>query len=265
MKKLSAGIDVGSTTVKMVVLNEKKQTLFAKYERHYSDIKTATKKVLLEAQEVIGNQQVALAITGSGGMGLAEVLAIPFVQEVIACTKTVETLIPETNVAIELGGEDAKITFFEGALEQRMNGSCAGGTGAFIDQMAVLLKTDANGVNDLAKNYQTIYPIASRCGVFAKTDVQPLINEGADKADIAASIFQAVVNQTIAGLAAGRKIKGKVAFLGGPLYFMSELRRRFVETLQIAEEDIIFPENPSCLLRSAPLYMEKKQLNSIHY
>ncbi len=263
MKKLSAGIDVGSTTVKMVVLNEKKQTLFAKYERHYSDIKTATKKVLLEAQEVIGNQQVALAITGSGGMGLAEVLAIPFVQEVIACTKTVETLIPETNVAIELGGEDAKITFFEGALEQRMNGSCAGGTGAFIDQMAVLLKTDANGVNDLAKNYQTIYPIASRCGVFAKTDVQPLINEGADKADIAASIFQAVVNQTIAGLAAGRKIKGKVAFLGGPLYFMSELRRRFVETLQIAEEDIIFPENPQLFVAiGAALYGEETaQLN----
>ncbi|MDT2693203.1 acyl-CoA dehydratase activase-related protein [Enterococcus gallinarum] len=265
MKKLSAGIDVGSTTVKMVVLNEKKQTLFAKYERHYSDIKTATKKVLLEAQEVIGNQQVALAITGSGGMGLAEVLAIPFVQEVIACTKTVETLIPETNVAIELGGEDAKITFFEGALEQRMNGSCAGGTGAFIDQMAVLLKTDANGVNDLAKNYQTIYPIASRCGVFAKTDVQPLINEGADKADIAASIFQAVVNQTIAGLAAGRKIKGKVAFLGGPLYFMSELRRRFVETLQIAEEDIIFPENPQLFVAiGAALYGEETaQLNTL--
>ncbi|ROY70163.1 2-hydroxyacyl-CoA dehydratase [Enterococcus gallinarum] len=265
MKKLSAGIDVGSTTVKMVVLNEKKQALFAKYERHYSDIKTATKKVLLEAQEVIGNQQVALAITGSGGMGLAEVLAIPFVQEVIACTKTVETLIPETNVAIELGGEDAKITFFEGALEQRMNGSCAGGTGAFIDQMAVLLKTDANGVNDLAKNYQTIYPIASRCGVFAKTDVQPLINEGADKADIAASIFQAVVNQTIAGLAAGRKIKGKVAFLGGPLYFMSELRRRFVETLQIAEEDIIFPENPQLFVAiGAALYGEETaQLNTL--
>ena len=265
MKKLSAGIDVGSTTVKMVVLNEKKQTLFAKYERHYSDIKTATKKVLLEAQEVIGNQQVALAITGSGGMGLAEVLAIPFVQEVIACTKTVETLIPETNVAIELGGEDAKITFFEGALEQRMNGSCAGGTGAFIDQMAVLLKTDANGVNDLAKNYQTIYPIASRCGVFAKSDVQPLINEGADKADIAASIFQAVVNQTIAGLAAGRKIKGKVAFLGGPLYFMSELRRRFVETLQIAEEDIIFPENPQLFVAiGAALYGEETaQLNTL--
>lgn len=265
MKKLNAGIDVGSTTVKMVVLNEKKQTLFAKYERHYSDIKTATKKVLLEAQEVIGNQQVALAITGSGGMGLAEVLAIPFVQEVIACTKTVETLIPETNVAIELGGEDAKITFFEGALEQRMNGSCAGGTGAFIDQMAVLLKTDANGVNDLAKNYQTIYPIASRCGVFAKTDVQPLINEGADKADIAASIFQAVVNQTIAGLAAGRKIKGKVAFLGGPLYFMSELRRRFVETLQIAEEDVIFPENPQLFVAiGAALYGEETaQLNTL--
>ena len=257
MKKLNAGIDVGSTTVKMVILNELNQTLFAKYERHYSDIKTAMKKVLQEAQDVIGEQPVALAITGSGGMGLAEVLGIPFVQEVIACTKTVETLIPETDVAIELGGEDAKITFFEGALEQRMNGSCAGGTGAFIDQMAVLLKTDANGVNELAKNYQTIYPIASRCGVFAKTDVQPLINEGADKADIAASIFQAVVNQTIAGLAAGRKIKGKVAFLGGPLFFMSELRRRFVETLQIAEADIIFPENPQLFVAmGAALYGE---------
>mgnify|MGYP004721942293 FL=1 len=163
---------------------------------------------MTDAKEIIGEEPLALAITGSGGMGLAEVLHIPFVQEVIACTETVETFIPETDVAIELGGEDAKITFFEGALEQRMNGSCAGGTGAFIDQMAVLLKTDANGVNELAKDYQTLYPIASRCGVFAKTDVQPLINEGAAKADIAASIFQAVVNQTIAGLAAGRKIKG---------------------------------------------------------
>jgi predicted CoA-substrate-specific enzyme activase len=258
MKKLKAGIDVGSTTVKMVILNQQNQTLFAKYERHYSDIKEATKKVLEEAKIVIGDQQVALAITGSGGMGLADVLDIPFVQEVIACTKTVETLIPETDVAIELGGEDAKITFFEGSLEQRMNGSCAGGTGAFIDQMAVLLKTDANGVNELAKDYKNLYPIASRCGVFAKTDVQPLINEGADKADIAASIFQAVVNQTIAGLAAGRKIKGKVAFLGGPLYFMSELRQRFIETLQISEENIIFPENPQLFVAmGAALYGEE--------
>lgn len=255
--KLKAGIDVGSTTVKLVILNENNETIFAKYERHFSDVKKATSKILTEGKEVIKDTPVSLQITGSGGMGLAEVLEIPFVQEVIACTKTVETIIPQTDVVIELGGEDAKITFFEGALEQRMNGSCAGGTGAFIDQMAVLLKTDANGVNELAKNYQTIYPIASRCGVFAKTDVQPLINEGADKADIAASIFQAVVNQTIAGLAAGRKIKGKVAFLGGPLYFMSELRKRFIETLNIAAEDIVFPENPQLFVAmGAALFAE---------
>ena len=170
---LRAGIDVGSTTVKLVILNEQNESLFAKYERHFSDVKTATERVLREAEEVLGNQKMTMSITGSGGMGLADVLDIPFVQEVIACTRTVEEVIPETDVAIELGGEDAKITFFEGALEQRMNGSCAGGTGAFIDQMAVLLKTDANGVNELAKNYKTLYPIASRCGVFAKTDVQP--------------------------------------------------------------------------------------------
>ncbi len=257
MKKFKAGIDVGSTTVKFVVLDEENRTIFAKYERHFADIQGATEKILTDAQEIIGEEPLALAITGSGGMGLAEVLHIPFVQEVIACTETVETFIPETDVAIELGGEDAKITFFEGALEQRMNGSCAGGTGAFIDQMAVLLKTDANGVNELAKDYQTLYPIASRCGVFAKTDVQPLINEGAAKADIAASIFQAVVNQTIAGLAAGRKIKGKVAFLGGPLYFMSELRQRFVDTLDLQPEDIIFPDNPQLFVAmGAALYAE---------
>ncbi|KPG71165.1 2-hydroxyacyl-CoA dehydratase [Enterococcus sp. RIT-PI-f] len=257
MKKFKAGIDVGSTTVKFVVLDEENRTIFAKYERHFADIQGATEKILTDAKEIIGEEPLALAITGSGGMGLAEVLHIPFVQEVIACTETVETFIPETDVAIELGGEDAKITFFEGALEQRMNGSCAGGTGAFIDQMAVLLKTDANGVNELAKDYQTLYPIASRCGVFAKTDVQPLINEGAAKADIAASIFQAVVNQTIAGLAAGRKIKGKVAFLGGPLYFMSELRQRFVDTLDLQPEDIIFPDNPQLFVAmGAALYAE---------
>ena len=245
---LRAGIDVGSTTVKLVILNEQNESIFSKYERHFSDVKTATERVLREAESMIDTQGMTMSITGSGGMGLADVLEIPFVQEVIACTRTVEEVIPETDVAIELGGEDAKITFFEGALEQRMNGSCAGGTGAFIDQMAVLLKTDANGVNELAKNYKTIYPIASRCGVFAKTDVQPLINEGAAKEDIAASIFQAVVNQTIAGLAAGRKIKGNIAFLGGPLFFMSELRQRFIETLNIAPENVIFPENPQLLV-----------------
>ncbi|MCI1902812.1 MAG: 2-hydroxyacyl-CoA dehydratase [Enterococcaceae bacterium] len=253
-----AGIDVGSTTVKLVILDEQQTPLFSKYERHFSDVKEASRKILKEAQAVVGDHPLQMMITGSGGMGLAETLAIPFVQEVIACTRTVEELIPETDVVIELGGEDAKITFFDGALEQRMNGTCAGGTGAFIDQMASLLKTDANGVNELAKNYQTIYPIASRCGVFAKTDVQPLINEGAAKEDIAASIFQAVVNQTIAGLAAGRKIKGKVAFLGGPLYFMSELRQRFIETLDLAPDEVIFPENPQLFVAlGAAFYAEE--------
>ncbi len=257
---LRAGIDVGSTTVKLVIMDEEDQVIYSKYERHYSDVKKATLQTLKEAQTVIGDEHLSIAITGSGGMGLAEVLNIPFIQEVIACTRTVEEVIPETDVAIELGGEDAKITFFEGSLEQRMNGSCAGGTGAFIDQMASLLKTDANGVNDLAKNVKQIYPIASRCGVFAKTDVQPLINEGADRADIAASIFQAVVNQTIAGLAAGRKIKGKVAFLGGPLYFMSELRQRFIDTLNLTPEEVIFPEEPQLFVAmGAAFYAEEAQ------
>lgn len=261
---LRAGIDVGSTTVKLVILNEQNESIFSKYERHFSDVKTATERVLREAESMIDTQGMTMSITGSGGMGLADILEIPFVQEVIACTRTVEEVIPETDVAIELGGEDAKITFFEGALEQRMNGSCAGGTGAFIDQMAVLLKTDANGVNELAKNYKTIYPIASRCGVFAKTDVQPLINEGAAKEDIAASIFQAVVNQTIAGLAAGRKIKGNIAFLGGPLFFMSELRQRFIETLNIAPENVIFPENPQLFVAmGAAFYSEEAEVTTL--
>ena len=261
---LRAGIDVGSTTVKLVILNEQNESIFSKYERHFSDVKTATERVLREAESMIDTQGMTMSITGSGGMGLADVLEIPFVQEVIACTRTVEEVIPETDVAIELGGEDAKITFFEGALEQRMNGSCAGGTGAFIDQMAVLLKTDANGVNELAKNYKTIYPIASRCGVFAKTDVQPLINEGAAKEDIAASIFQAVVNQTIAGLAAGRKIKGNIAFLGRPLFFMSELRQRFIETLNIAPENVIFPENPQLFVAmGAAFYSEEAEVTTL--
>lgn len=257
------GIDVGSTTVKVVVFDEDNNLLFSRYERHYSDVKTATIKVLQEAISKIGDQVVSIAITGSGGMGLSDAAEIPFVQEVIAATTTVEKLIPQTDVVIELGGEDAKMTFFGDALEQRMNGTCAGGTGAFIDQMAELLKTDANGVNELAKGYETIYPIASRCGVFAKTDVQPLINEGARKEDIAASIFQAVVNQTIAGLASGRKITGNIAFLGGPLYFMSELRQRFIETLNIAPENVIFPENPQLFVAMGAAFDEDQTVLKI--
>ncbi|MDN6130365.1 MAG: 2-hydroxyglutaryl-CoA dehydratase, partial [Tetragenococcus halophilus] len=261
---LRAGIDVGSTTIKLVIIDQKQNAIFSKYERHYSDVKKATEKILRQAKEVIGEKALTMSITGSGGMSLAEVMKIPFIQEVIACTKTVEEVIPKTDVAIELGGEDAKITFFERSLEQRMNGSCAGGTGAFIDQMASLLETDANGVNELAKSHQQIYPIASRCGVFAKTDVQPLLNDGADKEDIAASIFQAVVNQTIAGLASGRKIRGKIAFLGGPLYFMSELRQRFIETLQIAKEDVIFPQDSQLYVAmGAALYSESNDLKTI--
>lgn len=241
---LRAGIDVGSTTVKMVVLDDQGTLVFSTYERHYSDIKKATTKLFGHVQGLFADQPIKIKITGSGGIGLAQVLGIDFIQEVISCTRAIEELIPETDVAIELGGEDAKITFFEGSLEQRMNGSCAGGTGAFIDQMASLLQTDAAGINELARNHRKIHPIASRCGVFAKTDVQPLINEGVAKEDIAASILQAVVNQSIAGLASGRKIKGKVAFLGGPLYFMDQLRQRFIETLKIRDEDIVFPADP---------------------
>lgn len=242
MKNYKIGLDIGSTTVKLVVLNHKEQLVYSKYERHYSDIKSTIIELIEEAYKDIGNISCTLSVTGSGGLSVSKWLNVEFVQEVIACSKTVETIIPETDVVIELGGEDAKITYFRGGLEQRMNGSCAGGTGAFIDQMAVLLNTDASGLNDYAKSFNVIYPIASRCGVFAKTDIQPLINEGASKEDIAASIFQAVVNQTIGGLACGKPIKGNVAFLGGPLFFLSELRQRFIETLKLEEEQVIFPE-----------------------
>lgn len=241
---LYAGLDVGSTTIKLVVMDKEGRVLHKKYSRHFSDIKAAARQLMSEAEGIFHKVPLYLKITGSGGIGIAEALDIAFIQEVIACSKTVEELIPETDVAIELGGEDAKITFFGQSMEQRMNGSCAGGTGAFIDQMASLLKTDAEGLNQLAASHKKLYPIASRCGVFAKTDIQPLINDGVAREDIAASIFQAVVNQTIAGLASGRKIKGKVAFLGGPLCFLTELRQRFIETLKVKAEDAIFPEDP---------------------
>lgn len=237
------GIDVGSTTVKAYLTDERDQCLYSRYVRHNSDVRNTILILLQEIEKEYPDIEIYPVITGSGGLSISESLHVKFVQEVIACTKTIETYIPQTDVAIELGGEDAKITYFEGSLEQRMNGTCAGGTGAFIDQMATLLQTDAAGLNELAKNYNRIYPIASRCGVFAKTDVQPLINEGAQKEDIAASIFQAVVNQTISGLACGKPIKGKVAFLGGPLYFLDQLRQRFIETLKLQDDEIIFPDN----------------------
>ena len=240
---LALGVDVGSTTVKCAVLNPENDVLWSVYKRHKSDVRATVKDVLEQAKDEFPDSKMTIAITGSGGLLLAEALKIPFVQEVIANKSAVETFIPETDVAIELGGEDAKIVYFDQSIEQRMNGTCAGGTGAFIDQMATLLNTDAAGLNELAKTHKIIYPIASRCGVFAKTDVQPLLNEGAKKEDIAASIFQSVVTQTISGLACGRPVRGNIAFLGGPLQYLSELRSRFYETLNLSDEQKIVPED----------------------
>ena len=237
------GIDIGSTTVKLAVLNEQHKLLYATYERHHSDVRATLTQVIETAAARFPGKTMTIAITGSGGLLLANWLHVTFVQEVIASKEAVEAFIPQTDACIELGGEDAKIIFFDQSIEQRMNGQCAGGTGAFIDQMASLLDTDATGLNELAKSCETLYPIASRCGVFAKTDVQPLLNEGARKEDIAASIFQAVVTQTIAGLACGRPIKGYVAFLGGPLQYLSELRKRFIVTLQLDDEHTLVPPN----------------------
>ena len=245
---LHVGLDVGSTTVKIVVMNENKETIYKDYRRHFSDTKNTVCDVLNELNEKYPNSKFTLALTGSGAMSAAKFLGVSFIQEVVSCKRAVEKYIPQTDVVIELGGEDAKIIYFDKSIEQRMNGTCAGGTGAFIDQMASLLHTDTAGLNELAKNHKTIYPIASRCGVFAKTDVQPLINEGAAKEDIAASIFQAVVNQTISGLACGRPIRGKVAFLGGPLTYLSELRNRFIETLKLKDDEIIIPKEAHLLV-----------------
>lgn len=242
------GLDVGSTTVKIVVMDEEKNTLYEDYQRHFSDTKNTVCTVLENLIQQFPDHYFTLALTGSGAMSASEFLGVNFIQEVVSCKRAVETYIPETDVVIELGGEDAKIIYFDQSIEQRMNGTCAGGTGAFLDQMASLLHTDTTGLNELAKTYTTIYPIASRCGVFAKTDIQPLINEGAAKEDIAASIFQAVVNQTISGLACGRPIRGNVAFLGGPLNYLSELRKRFIETLHLSSEQIIVPEEAHLLV-----------------
>ncbi len=245
---LHVGLDVGSTTVKIVVIDSNKKEIYSDYTRHFSDTKNTVCKVLESLPEKFPTSKFTIALTGSGAMSAATFLGLPFIQEVVACKRAVEKFIPQTDVVIELGGEDAKIIYFDQSIEQRMNGTCAGGTGAFLDQMASLLDTDTAGLNELAKDYTTIYPIASRCGVFAKTDVQPLINEGAEKSDIAASIFQAVVNQTISGLACGRPIRGTVAFLGGPLNYLPELRKRFIETLHLKPEEIVVPEEAHLLV-----------------
>lgn len=235
------GIDIGSTTVKVSIINDQGELLFADYRRHFANIQETLSDLLKEGFDKLGDLEALPVITGSGGLTLSRHLEIPFVQEVVAVATSLKDFAPQTDVAIELGGEDAKIIYFTGGIDQRMNGICAGGTGSFIDQMASLLQTDAEGLNEYAKNYKAIYPIAARCGVFAKSDIQPLINEGATKEDLSASIFQAVVNQTISGLACGKPIRGNVAFLGGPLHFLSELRAAFIRTLNLGESQIIAP------------------------
>jgi predicted CoA-substrate-specific enzyme activase len=237
------GIDVGSTTVKIVVTDDNNKIIFSKYQRHYSDIKKTIADLFLLAKDTLKTAKFTVVITGSGGLLVSKILKLPFVQEVIATKSAVTKLLPETDVVIELGGEDAKILYLSNGLEQRMNGTCAGGTGSFIDQMAILLKTDADGLNALAENHRVIYPIAARCGVFAKSDVQPLLNEGAAREDIAASILQAVVTQTISGLAQGRPIKGNILFLGGPLHFLPQLRRQFEHALEKSAKSFKIPEN----------------------
>ena len=240
---LRAGIDIGSTTVKLVLIDENGKTVFGEYRRHLAHTQRTLAELMAEAEEKVGKCSIKAKITGSGSINLAKALGIEFVQEVAAVAGALKRIAPKTDVAIELGGEDAKIIYLKGGLEERMNGVCAGGTGSFIDQMAALLQTDAEGLNSAAKNYKEIYPIAARCGVFAKTDIQPLINEGATVADLSASIFQAVVNQTISGLACGKPIRGCVAFLGGPLHFLTELKKAFVRTLNLTEDNIVDPEN----------------------
>ena len=262
-KKL--GIDIGSTTVKVSIIEDGGTLLFADYKRHFANIQETLADLLREGEEKLGALTVEPVITGSGGLTLSKHLGIPFVQEVVAVATSLKDYAPQTDVAIELGGEDAKIIYFTGGIDQRMNGICAGGTGSFIDQMASLLQTDASGLNEYAKNYKAIYPIAARCGVFAKTDIQPLINEGATKEDLSASIFQAVVNQTISGLACGKPIRGNVAFLGGPLHFLSELRAAFIRTLNLGADQIIAPDHSHLFAAiGAAMNSDPKTTASLH-
>ena len=262
-KKL--GIDIGSTTVKVSIIEDGGKLLFADYKRHFANIQETLADLLREGEEKLGALTVEPVITGSGGLTLSKHLGIPFVQEVVAVATSLKDYAPQTDVAIELGGEDAKIIYFTGGIDQRMNGICAGGTGSFIDQMASLLQTDASGLNEYAKNYKAIYPIAARCGVFAKTDIQPLINEGATKEDLSASIFQAVVNQTISGLACGKPIRGNVAFLGGPLHFLPELRAAFIRTLNLGPDQIIAPDHSHLFAAiGAAMNSDSKTTASLH-
>ena len=261
MEVYKIGFDIGSTTVKAVVLNEKKKILYKEYRRHNSDTKGTIKELLKEIIKAFPKKQFVMTFTGSGALSLAKFFQIPFLQEVIACKNAIMEYAPTSDVCIELGGEDAKIIYFGHTIEQRMNGSCAGGTGAFLDQMAVLLNTTTEGLNELAKNGTIIYPIASRCGVFAKTDVQPLLNEGAKKEDIALSIMQAVVNQTISGLACGKPIRGNVIFLGGPLTYLSVLKERFIKTLNLKDSEVIAPKDANLFVAlGAALDQEEKKI-----
>lgn len=243
---LRIGIDIGSTTVKVVVLDEDGKLLFRSYERHFSQVREKTCEILRRIRDRLAGRDVKLLITGSAGLGVAKAGGLNFVQEVYATAAAVNAYIPDADAVIELGGEDAKIIFFKGSLEERMNGSCAGGTGAFIDQMATLMNLSLEELDELSLRHEKIYPIASRCGVFAKSDIQPILNQGGRKEDVAASVFQAVVDQTISGLTQGRELKGKLVFLGGPLFFLKGLRQRFVETLNLDEEHAVFPENADC-------------------
>ena len=253
---LTLGIDIGSTTAKIVAA-ENGRPLFETYQRHFSQVRQKTLELLAEAAPFLGNRRFTAAISGSAGLGLAESAGVPFVQEVFATGEVVRRLEPDASAVVELGGEDAKIIFFDGGIDERMNGSCAGGTGAFIDQMATLLGITADELDELSLQSTRLYPIASRCGVFAKTDIQPLLNQGAKHADVAASIYQAVVNQTIAGLAQGKRIGGKVLFLGGPLYYCKGLRRRFQETLKLDDAHAVFPEyGRFAVAMGAALYAE---------
>ncbi len=247
------GIDVGSTTVKAAVIDENNNLIYSSYVRHFAKVKETVLSELRVIEEKFGGEY-SVAVTGSAGLGLSQRSGINFVQEVQSAFIAIKKLYPETDVAVELGGEDAKIIFVTGGTEQRMNGSCAGGTGAFIDQMATLLNVSVEEMDELSLSSQKTYPIASRCGVFAKSDIQPLLNQGAKKSDIAASIFQAVVDQTVSGLAQGRKIKGKVLFLGGPLYFLKGLRKAFVNTLGLSIENAVFPENAPCFMAIGAAY-----------
>ena len=258
-KTINVGVDIGSTTAK-IVIRDGEEVLYKKYERHYSQVRQKTLELLKEAEPYLADKKIKIAISGSAGLGVAEIARLQFVQEVYATFALVEEKEPDTEVVIELGGEDAKIIFLKGGVDERMNRTCAGGTGEFIDQMASLLNVTPDELDEMSLKCEKVYPIASRCGVFAKTDIQPLINQGVSKNDIAASIYMAVVNQTIAGLAQGRKIKGKVMFLGGPLFYNKGLRKAFRETLKLEDENALFPEySLYAVALGASIFAEKSE------